>query len=112
MVDYTERILADGTVIKYRKNPPIDPTTGKPKPTSKQLKARKAASQRMRAAHTIIAASGLQATPGSQAYSEQLRNILSKNINSNGKKKSRITSRRSKVCRKNGKITSCSQLIK
>lgn len=113
MVEYTMRMLPDGTTIKYRKNPPIDPKTGKAKPTAKQIKARKAASRRFKAAHKIVEASGVKATPGSKSYGQAMGNILTKNLNeSTGKKKSRITSRRGKVCRKDGKITNCKKVTR
>ena len=108
MVEYTMRRLPNGTTIKYRKNPPIDPVSGKAVPTKKQVKARKAAGARFRAAHSIVKASGLNAPPGTKRYGNAMRQILTKNLNeTTGKLKSRITRERSKVCRKNGKIAKC-----
>lgn len=101
----TKTVLIAGKQVTYRVNPPIDPKTGKAKPTAKAKRARKAASDRMRAAWSI--AKVILMNNPEMSRREVMSNLLKKNEGV-----SRIPSRRAKKCRGDGKIISCKNKIK
>lgn len=110
MVEYKTRTLPNGNVIKYRTSPPRD-ESGKPKPTAKQTKARAAASKRMKAAAAMAKIENPAALPGTPEYGRLMSNYLTKNETEAGKKKSRIPKRRAKICRKDGKLARCANVV-
>ena len=111
MVDYTTRTLPDGSKIQYRKNPPRD-ENGKVVPTKKQRDQRQRQSRRMKTAHNIISIQHPEAKPGTSEYGKLLSDILTKNMNDSGKKKSRLPKLRAQVCRSGSKIRKCSNITK
>lgn len=106
MVEYSMRRLPSGDTIKYRKSPPRD-VNGKIKPTKKQEKARKQARARMTFAANYMRITHPNVKPFTAKYSKLVGEVLRKNENESGKKRSRIAKLRGAACRKDGKIVRC-----
>jgi hypothetical protein len=113
-----KRILPNGKVIKYRKNPPRD-ANGKLIPTKKQVRARSTQSSRMKQAYKVMARMHREAgkpmpKPGTKAWGRAMANILKKNVDNDGTKHSHLLQRRAKYCRggAKGKIGRCNNNLK
>lgn len=100
MTNYVTRELADGSKIKYRKNPPRD-NDGKVVPTQKQIKAREAASRKMANVARIMKLEYPDVKPFTKQYGKLVSDVMKRQV-----------AHRAKVCRNGSKITRCKNVTK
>ena len=114
MVEYIERRLSNGNVIKYRKDPPRD-KDGNVVPTKKMQRARAQARKRLTLVSNLMKIRYPNLRVGTKEYGKMAGQLMKKNITETEdgpKPKTRLTKARATTCRKDGKIARCKNLMK